>query len=75
MHIDETPLQILRSDKASGSDHYIVVRSGGPPGQRIILYDYRTYAECPIASKGIDERLRTKLRVMWAIQTVRPILV
>jgi transposase len=40
MHIDETPLQILRSDKATGSDHYIVVRAGGPPGQRIILYDY-----------------------------------
>jgi transposase len=40
MHIDETPLQILRSDKAAGSDHYIVVRAGGPPGQRIILYDY-----------------------------------
>jgi transposase len=40
MHIDETPLQILRSAKATGSDHYIVVRAGGPPGQRIILYDY-----------------------------------
>jgi len=40
MHIDETPLQILRSAKAAGSDHYIVVRAGGPPGQRIILYDY-----------------------------------
>jgi len=40
MHIDETPLQVLRSDKAVGSDHYIVVRAGGPPGQRIILYDY-----------------------------------
>jgi transposase len=40
MHIDETPLQILRSNKAVGSDHYIVVRAGGPPGRRIILYDY-----------------------------------
>jgi transposase len=40
MHIDETPLQILRSDKAVGADHYIVVRAGGPPGRRIILYDY-----------------------------------
>jgi transposase len=40
MHIDETPLQILRSDKVVGSDHYIVVRAGGPPGRRIILYDY-----------------------------------
>lgn len=40
MHIDETPLQVLRSDKAVGSDHFIVVRAGGPPGKRIILYDY-----------------------------------
>jgi transposase len=40
MHIDETPLQVLRSDKATSADHYIVVRAGGPPGQRIILYDY-----------------------------------
>jgi transposase len=40
MHIDETPLQVLRSDKAVGSDHYIVVRAGGLPGKRIILYDY-----------------------------------
>jgi transposase len=40
MHIDETPLQVLRSDKAVGSDHYIVVRAGGPPGRRIVLYDY-----------------------------------
>jgi transposase len=40
MHIDETPLQVLRSDKAVGSDHYIVVRAAGPPGRRIILYDY-----------------------------------
>ena len=40
MHIDETMVQVLRSDKAVGSDHYIVVRAGGPPGRRIILYDY-----------------------------------
>jgi transposase len=40
MHIDETPLQVLRSNKAVGSEHYIVVRAGGPPGRRIILYDY-----------------------------------
>jgi transposase len=40
MHIDETPLQVLRCNKAVGSDHYIVVRAGGPAGRRIILYDY-----------------------------------
>jgi hypothetical protein len=31
---------VLRSDKAVGSDHYIVVRAGGAAGQRVILYDY-----------------------------------
>lgn len=40
IHIDETPLQVLRSGKAVGSEHYIVARAGGPPGRRIILYDY-----------------------------------
>lgn len=47
-HIDETPLQVLRSNKAVGSDHYIVARAGGPPGQQVILYHYiasRTRAE------------------------------
>src|SRR5665213_644015 len=40
MHIDETPLQVLRSDKAVGSDHYVVVRACAVQGRRIILYDY-----------------------------------
>jgi len=39
-HMDESPLQLLKSDKAPSSDHYMVVRAAGPPGQRIILYDY-----------------------------------
>lgn len=64
MHIDETPLQILRSDKATGSDHYIVVRSGGPPGQRIILYDYlasRTTAGLKQFFMGPDGAYQGKL--------------
>lgn len=40
IHMDETYLQILKSDKATGSDHYMVVRAAGPPGKRIILYNY-----------------------------------
>jgi transposase len=40
MHMDETYLKVLRSDKAVDSTHYMVVRAGGPPGQRIILYNY-----------------------------------
>jgi transposase len=64
MHIDETPLQILRSDKATGSDHYIVVRAGGPPGQRIILYDYlasRTTAGLKQFFMGPDGAYQGKL--------------
>jgi transposase len=39
-HMDESPLQVLNSDKAPRSDHFMVVRAAGPPGRRIILYDY-----------------------------------
>ena len=39
-HMDESFLQVLHSEKAPRSDHFIVVRAGGPPGKRIILYDY-----------------------------------
>lgn len=40
MHMDESYLQVLRSEKAPTSTHYMVVRAAGPPGKRIILYDY-----------------------------------
>lgn len=40
IQMDETYLQVLRSDKAVGTEHYIVVRAAGPPGRRVILYDY-----------------------------------
>jgi len=40
IHMDETYLQVLRSDKAPTSDHFMVVRAAGPPARRIILYNY-----------------------------------
>jgi transposase len=40
MHMDESYLQVLKSDKAPTSTHYMVVRAAGPPDKRIILYDY-----------------------------------
>jgi len=40
MHMDESYLQVLNSEKAPRSTHYMVVRAAGPPGKRIILYDY-----------------------------------
>jgi transposase len=64
IHIDESPLQVLRSDKAVGSDHYIVARAGGPPGRRIILYDYiasRTTAALKQLLVGPDGPYQGKL--------------
>jgi transposase len=64
IHIDETPLQVLRSDKAVGSDHYIVARAGGPPGRRIILYNYiasRTTAALKQLLVGPDGPYQGKL--------------
>jgi len=40
IHMDETYLQVLHSAKAPSSEHYMVVRGAGPPGRRIILFDY-----------------------------------
>jgi transposase len=70
LHIDETPLQVLRSGKAVGAEHYIVVRAGGctgatgPPGRRIILYDYiasRTKVALKQLLIGADGPYRGKL--------------
>jgi len=40
IHLDETPVQVLKGDKPAHSDHYMWVRCAGPPGQRIVLFDY-----------------------------------
>ena len=40
LHCDETRLQVLKSDKAPTSDHWMWVRAAGPPGRRIVLFDY-----------------------------------
>jgi len=40
VHMDETYLQVLKSEKAPSSDHFMVVRAAGPPGRRIVLYSY-----------------------------------
>jgi transposase len=40
IHSDETRLQVLHSDKAPTADHWMWVRVSGPPGKRIVLFDY-----------------------------------
>jgi transposase len=52
IHLDETTLQVLKSDKAPQSDHYLWVRCAGPPGKRIVLFDYD-----PSRSSAVIKRL------------------
>src|SRR5690606_3407398 len=40
IHMDETTVQVLKSAKAPSADHWIWVRASGPPGERIVLFDY-----------------------------------
>ena len=40
IHCDETGLQVLKSEKAPTAEHWMWVRASGPPGRRIILFDY-----------------------------------
>ena len=40
IHCDETRLQVLKSDKAPTSDHWMWVRAAGPLGKRIVLFTY-----------------------------------
>ena len=54
IRMDETPLQVLKSDKAPQSDHWMWVRVSGPPRERIILFDYH-----PSRSSEAAEQLLT----------------
>jgi transposase len=40
IRIDETPLQVINSEKAATAEHWMWVRVAGPPRQWIILFDY-----------------------------------
>lgn len=40
LHSDETTVQVLKSEKAPTTDHYMIVRSAGPPGRRMVLFNY-----------------------------------
>ena len=40
VHMDETRVQVLKSEKAPTAEHWMWVRAAGPPGRRIVLFDY-----------------------------------
>jgi len=64
VQMDETYLQVLQSEKAPTSEHYMVVRAAGPPGRRIVLFTYvpsRTAAALKELLMGSDGPFRGKL--------------
>ncbi len=64
VQMDETYLQVLQSEKAPSSEHYMVVRAAGPPGRRIVLFTYtpsRTAAALKELLMGSDGPFRGKL--------------
>ena len=64
VQMDETYLQVLKSEKAPTSEHYMVVRAAGPPGRRIVLFTYvpsRTAAALKELLIGSDGPFRGKL--------------
>ena len=64
VQMDETYLQVLRSQKAPASEHYMVVRAAGPPGRRIVLFTHvpsRTAAALKDLLIGPDGPFRGKL--------------
>lgn len=64
LHCDETPLQVLKSEKPVTSDHYMVVRAAGPPGRRIVIFNYepsRNTAALKRLLTGPDGPYRGKL--------------
>lgn len=40
LHFDDTTVQVLKSEKAPTTDHYMFVLAAGPPGRRMVLYHY-----------------------------------
>ena len=57
VHCDETRLQVLKSNKAPTADHWIWVRAAGPPGRRVVLFDYD-----PSRGGAVPVRLLESLR-------------
>lgn len=54
IHIDETPVQVLKSDKGVHSDHYMWVRCAGPPGRKIVLFEYDPSRSAAVPARLLD---------------------
>ena len=54
IRIDETPVQVINSDKAATSEHWMWIRVAGPPRQRIILFDYDASRSSEVAARLLE---------------------
>lgn len=54
IRIDETPMQVLKGEKPAGSEHWMWVRVAGPPGQRLILFDYDASRGSQVAERLLE---------------------
>jgi transposase len=54
IRIDETPVQVLNSEKSANSEHWMWVRVAGPPGQRLILFDYDASRGAQVAERLLE---------------------
>ncbi|MGB5103431.1 MAG: IS66 family transposase [Steroidobacteraceae bacterium] len=55
VRIDETPVQVLKSARAPSTEHWMWVRVAGPPGQRLILFDYDASRGGAVAERLLAE--------------------
>jgi transposase len=54
IRMDETPVQVLKSEKAPTAEHYMWVRVAGRPHQRIILFDYDASRGAEVAARLLE---------------------
>jgi transposase len=54
IRIDETPVQVINSEKAASSEHWMWIRVAGPPRERIILFDYDASRSSEAAARLLD---------------------
>jgi transposase len=54
VRIDETPVQVLKSERASSTEHWMWVRVAGPPGRRLILFDYDASRGSAVAERLLE---------------------
>jgi transposase len=54
IRIDETPIQVINSEKAATSEHWMWVRVAGPPRERMILFDYDASRSSTVAARLLE---------------------